>query len=83
MKKALKILAKIAAIGGAVYAALFAVFYFDLDGKAIFKFVEPTLVKHYDNMPRRDPLTRPYGEEPTNEYWKRKNLKPNREDCST
>ena len=36
MKKALKILAKIAAIGGAVYAALFAVFYFDLDGKAIF-----------------------------------------------
>ena len=83
MKKALKILAKIAAIGGAVYAALFAVFYFDLDGKAIFKFVEPTLVKHYDNMPRRDPLTRPYGEEPTNEEWKRKTSKPNREDCST
>ena len=67
MKKALKVLGKIAAIGAAVYAALFAVFYFDLDGKAIFKFVEPTLVKHYDNMPRRDPMSRPYGDRPTNE----------------
>ena len=67
MKKALKILCKIAKIGALVYAGLFAVFYFDLDGKAIFKFVEPTLVKHYDNMPRRDPLTRPYGDQPTNE----------------
>ena len=67
MKKALKVLCKIAGIAGAVYAALFAVFYFDLDGKAIFKFVEPTLVKHYDNMERRDPMTRPYGTEPTNE----------------
>ena len=67
MKKALKVLAKIAAIGGAVYAALFAVFYFDLDGKALFRFVEPALVKHYDNMPRLDPRTRPYGDKPTNE----------------
>ena len=67
MKKALKVFCKIAAIAGAVYAALFAVFYFDLDGKALFKFVEPALVKHYDNMPRRDPLTRPYGDKPTNE----------------
>ena len=60
MKKALKVLGKIAAIGAAVYAALFAVFYFDLDGKAIFKFVEPTLVKHYDNMPRKDVLQEAY-----------------------
>ena len=67
MKKARKVLGKIAAIGAAVYAALFAVFYFDLDGKALFKFVEPTLVKHYDSMKRRDPLTRPYGEKPTND----------------
>jgi len=67
MNKALKILCKTAAIGGAVYAGLFAVFYFDLDGKAIFKFVEPTLVKHYDSMKRRDPLTRPYGDKPTND----------------
>jgi hypothetical protein len=67
MKKALKVIGKIACVGAAVYAALFAVFYFDLDGKAIFKFVEPTLVKHYDNMPRRDPMSRPYGDRPTNE----------------
>ena len=61
------IILKIFGILALIYSVLFAVFYFDLDGKAIFKFVEPTLVKHYDNMPRRDPLTRPYGEEPTNE----------------
>ena len=66
MKKALKVLCKIAKIGMLVYAGLFAVFYFDLDGKALFKFVEPALVKHYDNMPRRDPLSRPYGDKPTN-----------------
>ena len=37
-----------------VNAALFAVFFFDLDGKFLFYVVEPTLKKHYDNMPRRD-----------------------------
>ncbi|MCR4805046.1 MAG: hypothetical protein K5981_05270 [Clostridia bacterium] len=67
MKKALKTLLKICGILGAVYAGLFAVFFFDLDGKAIFKFVEPTLVKHYDSMERRDPMTRPYGAKPTND----------------
>ena len=67
MKKALKILGKIAKIGALLYAGLFAVFFFDLDGKALFKFVEPALVKHYDNMERRDPMTRPYGAEPTND----------------
>ena len=67
MNKAMKIFTKTALIGTAVYAGLFAVFYFDLDGKALFKVVEPTLVKHYDSMKRRDPMTRPYGEKPTNE----------------
>ena len=30
-----------------VNAALFAVFFFDLDGKLLFYVVEPTLKKHY------------------------------------
>ena len=67
MKKALKVLGRTAGLAALVYAGLFAVFYFDLDGKAIYKFVEPTLVKHYDNMERRDPLTRPYDAQPTND----------------
>ena len=60
MKKALKVLCKIAKIGMLVYAGLFAVFYFDLDGKLLFRVVEPTLVKHYDAMERRNPLEVPY-----------------------
>ena len=36
-----------------VNAALFAVFFFDLDGKFLLK-------KHYDNMPRRDMTKMPY-----------------------
>ena len=39
MNKAMKILTKTALIGSAVYAGLFAVFYFDVDGKALFKVV--------------------------------------------
>ena len=57
MPKFLKILLKIVLIAAAVYAALFAVFYFDLDGKLLFRKVEPLLVKHYDKMERRDPLS--------------------------
>ena len=40
--------------------ALFAVFFFDLDGKFLFHVVEPFLCKHYDNMPRKDTLATPY-----------------------
>ena len=36
-----------------VNAALFAVFFFDLDGKFLFYVVEPTLKKNYDNITRR------------------------------
>ena len=43
-----------------VNAALFAVFFFDLDGKFLFKVVEPLLCKHYDNMERKDTLKSPY-----------------------
>ena len=43
-----------------VNVLLFIVFYFDLDGKLLYHVVEPTLCKHYDNMPRRDMLKTPY-----------------------
>ena len=60
MRKVLKILKKVLFIGLGVYAALFAVFFFDLDGKALFYGVEPFLCCHYDRMERRDPLKQPY-----------------------
>jgi hypothetical protein len=49
-----KILKKVLGIGAALYAVLFAVFFFDLDGKLLFYVVEPFLKNHYDKMPRRD-----------------------------
>ena len=52
MKKVLKILSKVLLIGLGIYAALFAVFFFDLDGKALFYGVEPFLNKHYDSQVR-------------------------------
>ena len=60
MRKVLKILKKVLFIGLGVYAALFAVFFFDLDGKALFYGVEPFLCRHYDRMERHDPLKQPY-----------------------
>ena len=60
MKKVLKILSKVLLIGLGIYAALFAVFFFDLDGKALFYGVEPFLNKHYDRIERRDPLKMTY-----------------------
>ena len=60
MKKVLKILSKVLLIGLGIYAALFAVFFFDLDGKALFYGVGPFLNKHYDRMERRDPLKMTY-----------------------
>ena len=60
MRKVLKILKKVLFIGLGVYAALFAVSFFDLDGKALFYGVEPFLCRHYDRMERRDPLKQPY-----------------------
>ena len=57
MRKVLKILKKVLFIGLGVYAALFAVFFFDLDGKALFYGVEPFLCRHYDpgSSPMRPP----------------------------
>ena len=60
MKTLFKILGKVLLIAGGLYALLFVVFFFDLDGKAIFYGAEPFLAKHYDKMERRDPLKVPY-----------------------
>ena len=48
--------------------ALFAVFFFDLDGKLLFNVVEPFLKKHYDNMERKDVLDTPYDTEKYPDY---------------
>ncbi len=71
MRKLLKILKIILFAGLGVYAALFAIFFFDLDGKALFYGVEPFLCRHYDRMERKDPLKQPYAtEKPHYEYNK-------------
>ena len=60
IKNFIRNLFKLLTLGGIVYAILFIVYYFDLDGKLLFRVVEPTLVKHYDAMERRNPLEVPY-----------------------
>ena len=56
----MRILGKLFAILAAIYAVLFTVFFFDLDGKLLYYVVEPFLVKHYDKMERKNPLDMPY-----------------------
>ena len=41
-------------------AAIFVIFFFDLDGKLLFNVVEPFLKKHYDNMERKDVVKEAY-----------------------
>ena len=60
MKKLKKALLKLCGIVLVLIVALFAVFFFDLDGKLLFNVVEPFLKKHYDNMERKDTLQEPY-----------------------
>jgi hypothetical protein len=60
MNKICKFFLKLLGILFVVNAALFAVFFFDLDGKLLFNVVEPFLKKHYDNMDRKDTLKAPY-----------------------
>lgn len=55
-----KALGKLAAILAPVYAILFAVFYFDLDGKLLYYVVEPFLCKHYDKIEREDVTKKAY-----------------------
>lgn len=59
-KKLFKALMTLGIIGLIIYVILFIVFYFDLDGKFLYYFVEPNLVKHYDAMERKNPLDSPY-----------------------
>ena len=62
-------LGKLIGIALVANAALFAVFFFDLDGKLLFNVVEPFLKKHYDNMERKDMLASPYEmDKPKYEY---------------
>ena len=60
MNKICKFFLKLFAIAFVANAALFAVFWFDLDGKLLFNVVEPFLKNHYDNMERKDVLKSPY-----------------------
>ncbi len=55
-----KFLLKFLGIFIALNAALFVVFFFDLDGKLLFNVVEPFLKNHYDSMQRKDMLQQPY-----------------------
>ncbi len=55
-----KILLKILGIAAFIYGLLFAVFYFDLDGKFLYYIFEPAMIKHFDNMKREDNTTMPY-----------------------
>ena len=60
MNKVGKVALKTVGALAAVYAGLFTVFYLDLDGKLLYYVVEPYMVKRFDNMKRRDPLSVPY-----------------------
>ena len=60
MNKICKALLKVFVIAFLANAALFVVFFFDLDGKLLFNVVEPFLKKHYDNMERKDVLQEAY-----------------------
>ena len=55
-KTLLKLLLKLLGICFAAIAVLFVIFFFDLDGKFLFRVVEPFLKKHYDDMERKDTL---------------------------
>ena len=55
-----RFLLKLLGVALVANVALFIVFFFDLDGKALFYGVEPFLNKHYDRMERRDPLKMTY-----------------------
>ena len=51
-----KFFLKLVGIVFALFVGIFAIFFFDLDGKLLFYVVEPFLKKHYDNMERKDTL---------------------------
>ena len=56
----IRLIRRIFGIAAAIYAGLFCVFYFDLDGKLLYYVVEPFMKNHFDKMERRDPTKVPY-----------------------
>lgn len=64
MKTLLRFLFKIVRIAAVIYGLLFAVFYWDLDGKFMYYILEPLMVKRFDNMKREDVLKTPYDMKP-------------------
>ena len=48
-------------VAGIAYIILFIVYYFDLDGKALYHFVEPNMDAHFSKMERPDLTGTPYG----------------------
>ena len=60
MKKFCKFLLKLFGILAVIYGILFAVFYWDLDGKFMYYIWEPLMVKRFDNMKREDNTKLPY-----------------------
>ena len=60
MSKILKFIFKLFRIAVLIYGVLFAVFYYDLDGKFLYYIWEPLMVKRFDNMKRPDATAMPY-----------------------
>lgn len=60
MKYILKFLLKLVKIAVVIYGILFAVFYWDLDGKFLYYIWEPLMIKRFDNMKRPDATATPY-----------------------
>ncbi len=60
MKIILKLFFKLLKAAALVYGILFAVFYFDLDGKFLYYIWEPLMIKRFDNMERPDATAMPY-----------------------
>ena len=62
MKAIKKLLLKLAGILALIYGILFAVFYFDLDGKFMYYIWEPLMIKRFDSMKRKDNTLTPYSQ---------------------
>ncbi|MCR5404914.1 MAG: hypothetical protein K6E91_14010 [Butyrivibrio sp.] len=60
MNKFIKFILKLTGIAALVYGALFAVFYYDLDGKFMYYIWEPLMIKRFDSMKRQDTTAMPY-----------------------
>ena len=55
-----KLILKFLSFAALLYGLLFAVFFFDLDGKFMYYIWEPLICRHYDRIKRRDNTKTPY-----------------------